>query len=74
MTQVNPDVNYARIYTEVQEKKISLKQFQYPHLMGKVQKWNRIQKFWIEAKSNYFATAEEVREIIKEEGLSMLKD
>ena len=57
MTQVNPEVIYAGVYTEVQEKKLLLKQAQPPSFNGEGSKVEQDAEVWIEAMSDYFAAA-----------------
>ena len=55
MTQVNPEAIYAGVYTEVQEKKLLLKQAQLRLFNGEGSKVEQDAKVWIEAMSDYFA-------------------
>lgn len=57
MTQVNPDVNYAGVYTEVQEKKLLLKQAQPPSFNGEGSKVEQDAEVWVEAMEDYFSAA-----------------
>ena len=48
---------YAGVYTEVQEKKLLLKQAQLPSFNGEGSKVEQDAEVWIEAMSDYFAAA-----------------